>query len=610
MMAFGGPAYLISVGYMDPGNWATDLEGGAKFGYRLLWVLAMSNLMAILLQTLSARLGIVTGRDLAQACRETYPRPVNLALWFLCEIAIVACDLAEVLGAAIALNLLFHMPLLAAVAVTSFDTLLVLWFQKAGIRYLEAFILALIITIAGCFTVEIIMAKPDYMGVAAGLIPTIDSRTLYIAIAMLGATVMPHNLYLHSALVQTRRIGRSVKEKKIACHYNLIDCVLALNGAMFVNGAILILAGTVFFRAHEAVDEIQKAYMLLAPLMGTVLAAKLFGIALLASGQSSTLTGTMAGQIVMEGFLNIRVRPWLRRLVTRALAIVPAFLVIWLAGSGGTLKLLLLSQVVLSLQLPFAIIPLLQFTNDPGRMGEFASGWKIRTAGWATAVVVLGLNIWLAEQSIAEWADGAGSYAPVIWVAASVLGCALLGLLGWITLQPYRHAESKPATLGVEEQTRDLVTLQRYRRILVPLDHSRLDRLTLSHAAGLALRDDARLYLLHVEEGVTSQLYGSEASTAEVEAGREYLDRLVDSLGEMKIQVETAIRHGVHPTTEIVAYAREIEADLLVMGAHGHRRIKDLIFGTTIDPVRHELNVPILVVREPSLREGTPGTAR
>ena len=601
MIAFSGPAYLISVGYMDPGNWATDLVGGSYFGYRLLWVLVMSNAMAILLQTLSARLGIVTGRDLAQACRETYPRPINIALWFLCEIAIVACDLAEVLGAAIALNLLFHLPLLAGVVVTSLDTLLVLGFQKAGIRYLEAFILALIVVMAGCFTVEIFMAKPDYLSVAAGLIPIIDHRTLYTAVAMLGATVMPHNLYLHSALVQTRRIGRSVKEKTVACRYNLIDCVVALNGAMFVNAAILILAGAVFYQVHQGVDEIQQAYLLLAPLMGTVVAARLFGIGLLASGQSSTLTGTMAGQIVMEGFLNIRVRPWLRRLVTRALAIIPAMIVIWLTHGKGTLKLLILSQVVLNLQLPFAIIPLLQFTNDPRRMGEFASGWKIRAVGWATAIVVLGLNIWLAGQSIADWASGAGRFAPVVWTVSVALCSALLGLLAWITMQPYRRVQSKVATLGVEEQNRDLVTVQRYRRILVPLDHSKLDRLTLSHAAGLALRDGARLYLLHVEEGVTSQMYGAESSTAEVEAGREYLDRLVASLGEMKIDVETAIRHGSRPRTEIVAYACEISADLLVMGAHGHRRFKDLIFGTTIDPVRHALNLPILVVRDPGV---------
>ncbi len=598
MIAFAGPAYLISVGYMDPGNWASDIAGGASFGYKLLWVLVMSNLMAVLLQTLCARLGIVTGRDLAQACRESYPRTVNLALWFLCEIAIVACDLAEVLGAAIALQLLFNIPLLVGVALTSLDTLLVLGFQKAGIRYFEAFILALVILIAGCFAVEIVIAKPDYVAVAAGLIPTIDRNTLYVAVAMLGATVMPHNLYLHSALVQTRRIGRSAAEKRAACRFNLIDCVLALNGAMFVNGAILILAGTVFFRAHKDVTEIQQAYELLTPLMGTVVAAKLFGVALLASGQSSTLTGTMAGQIVMEGFLNIRVRPWLRRLVTRSLAIIPACVAIWLAGSQGTMQLLILSQVVLNLQLPFAIIPLLQFTNDRRRMGEFASGWKIRAAGWVTAVIVLGLNIWLAAQEIIEWGHEAGRYAPLVWTVSIAICLGLLLLLGAVTLQPFRHDESKVAILGAEQQTRDLVTVQRYRRILVPLDHSRLDRLTLSHAAGIAQRDEARLYLLHVEEGVTSQMYGSESSTAEVEAGRMYLDRLVSALSAMNIDVETAIRHGSRPRTEIVAYAREINADLLVMGAHGHRRLKDLIFGTTIDPVRHALKVPILVVRE------------
>ncbi len=527
-----------------------------------------------------------------------------MTLWFLCEIAIVACDLAEVLGAAIALYLLFHIPLLAGVAITSFDTLLVLWFQKAGIRYLEAFILALIVTIAGCFTIEIIMAKPDYLSVAVGLAfpQSRPHRTLYAAVSILGATVMPHNLYLHSGTRDTKLSASDAasKEKKIACHYNLIDCVVALNGAMFVNAAILILAGATFYKVHQGIDEIQQAYKMLAPLMGTVIAAKLFGIGLLASGQSSTLTGTMAGQIVMEGFLNIRVRPWLRRLVTRALAIIPALIVIWLSGSKGTLKLLILSQVVLNLQLPFAIIPLLQFTNDPRRMGEFKSGWKIRATGWVTAVVVLGLNIWLAGQSIVEWAADAGRWAPLVWMLSISICAALLGLLGWITMQPYRRVHSRPATLGVEAQTHDLVTVQRYRKILVPLDHSRLDRLTLSHAAGLALRDNARLYLLHVEEGVTSQMYGSESSTAEVEAGREYLDSLVASLSEMKIEVETAIRHGSRPRKEIVNYAREIGADLLVMGAHGHRRLMDLIFGTTIDPVRHELNLPILVVREPN----------
>ena len=599
MFAFSGPAFLISVGYMDPGNWAADLDGGAHFGYQLLWVLVMSNGMAVLLQTLGARLGIATGRDLAQACRESYPRGVNLSLWFLCEIAIVACDLAEVLGAAIALNLLFHIPLLAGVVLTALDTLLLLWLQKLGVRHLEAFVLALIGVIAVCFAVLLFMAKPDAMGVLGGLVPIIDSRSLYTAIAMLGATVMPHNLYLHSALVQTRRIGHTIAEKRTACRWNLVDCAVALNGAMFVNVAILVLAAAVFFRAHKDVSEIQQAYLLLTPLMGTVLAAKLFGVALFASGQSSTLTGTLAGQIIMEGFLNIRVRPWLRRLVTRLLAIVPALAVIWVAGSQGTFRLLLLSQVILNLQLPFAIIPLLHFTNDPARMGPFASGKWLRLGGWTTAAIVVGLNLWLAAQTIAEWANHSGNWAPLVWTGSLAVTGALLGLLGWITLQPYRRqTASRPATLGLEARTAELVTPPVYRRILVPVDHSPLDKLALSHAAALASKNHGRIFLLHVEEGVNSQLYGQESSTAEVEAGRAYLDSLIHSLSEMDIDVEACIRHGSNPKREIVRYAMEIHPDLLVMGAHGHGGLKDLVFGNTINPVRHALNVPILVVRD------------
>jgi manganese transport protein len=597
MFAFAGPAYIVSVGYMDPGNWATDLLGGSLFGYRLLWVLVMSNAMAILLQTLGARLGIVSGRDLAQACRETYPRAVNLSLWFLCEIAIVACDLAEVLGAAIALNLLFHIPLLIAVAVTALDTLVVLWLQKLGIRYFEAFILSLIGIVAVCFAIELFMAKPESAGIVQGLVPFLNNKSLIVAMGMIGATVMPHNLYLHSALVQTRKIGQTPEEKRIACKWNLVDCTVALNIAMFINCAILILAAAVFYRVHKEVSEIQQAYLLLAPLMGTVIAAKLFGVALFASGQSSTLTGTLAGQIIMEGFLNIRVRPWLRRLATRALAIVPAFVVVWIAGSRGTLQLLLLSQVVLGLQLPFAIVPLIHFTNDPARMGQFASGRKLRYAGWATALVVIGLNVWAAQQYIAAWAQSAGPWAPLVWIVSLTVAACLCGLLFWIAFHPWRRPVKATPTLGLESRSADVVTAPTYRRILVPLDHSRLDRIALGHAAALAARTNGRIYLLHVEEGVTSQIYGSDASTAEVEAGREYLDSLVNSLGEMKIDVETAIRHGSNPRREIVSYAREIHPDLLVMGAHGHGGIKDLIFGNTINPVRHRLNIPILVVR-------------
>src|SRR5258708_2226489 len=373
LLAFSGPAYLVSVGYMDPGNWATDLEGGARFGYQLLWVLVMSNAMALLLQTLSAPLGIIRGLGLAQACREAYPKSVSFALWILCEIAISACDLAEVLGAAIGLNLLFGLPLLAGVLLTAADTLLLLWFQRFGIRAMEAFVLALIVII-GCFFIEILLSKPVFSEVITGLIPRLNGvEGLYMAIAILGATVMPHNLYLHSALVQTRQIGSSDESKRRACKYNLIDSAVALNAALLVNAAILIVSAAVFFKRAIVVKEVQQAHELLAPLLGTAAASAVFAIALLCSGQSSTFTGTLAGQIVMEGFLNFRMRPWLRRLLTRMMAITPAAITVYLSGAQGTFKLIILSQVILSMQLPFAVIPLIHFTSDRGRMGTFSN---------------------------------------------------------------------------------------------------------------------------------------------------------------------------------------------------------------------------------------------
>lgn len=437
MFAFAGPAYLVSVGYMDPGNWATDLEGGAIFGYQLLWVLVLSNAMAILLQTLSARLGIVTGRDLAQACRDSYPRPVAQALWLLCEVAIAACDLAEVLGAAIGLNLLFGIPLLAGVLLTTLDTLLLLWFTRLGIRVMEAFVLSLIAVIGVCFLIEIILAKPSFSDMAVGLIPRLDQRSLYVAIGILGATVMPHNLYLHSALVQTRRIGKSEADKSAACRFNLVDSVVALNGALFVNAAILILSAAVFFQKGIEVKEIQQAHLLLAPLLGTGAASVLFAVALLCSGQSSTLTGTLAGQIVMEGFLNFRMRPWLRRLITRAVAVAPAAATIVIAGEDATLKLLILSQVILSLQLPFAVIPLIHFTSDRGKMGAFTNRAWVKTASWLAAMIIVALNLWLAWTALGGWIESAGKWKPLVAGIAVPFAVALLALLLWITFQPF-----------------------------------------------------------------------------------------------------------------------------------------------------------------------------
>lgn len=600
MFAFAGPAYLVSVGYMDPGNWATDLEGGARFGYSLLWVLVMSNAMAVLLQTLSARLGIVRGRDLAQACRETYPRAVNLALWALCEIAVAACDLAEVIGAAIGLNLLFHIPLLAGVLITSADTLLLLWFQSFGIRTIEAVILSLISVMAACFCVEIFWSRPVISELLTGLAPTLNRDSLYVAIGMIGATVMPHNLYLHSALVQTRQIGHTEPEKRTACKYNLIDSVVALNGALLVNAAILVMAAAVFFKRQIVVTEIQQAHLLLAPLLGTGGAGVLFAVALLASGQSSTLTGTMAGQIVMEGFLNFRMRPWLRRMLTRSLAVAPAAFTIWYAGDKATYQMLILSQVVLSMQLPFAVIPLIHFTSDRQRMGTFANKLWVRVLAWLTAAIIIVLNIRLAAMAIADWVAAAGAWKTAVWLAVIPVAGGYLLLLGWVTMEPLMSKWTRRygrAPVELPEPGGAEVSAPTYHRILVPLDHTALDRLAISHAAAMGKLYGASIYLLHVEEGVTSQVYGTASSTAEVELGETYLERMAQSLRDQGVTVVTAIAHSVSPTKEILRYAKEISPDLVIMGAHGHGGLKDLIFGTTIDPVRHQLNLPMLIVR-------------
>jgi manganese transport protein len=405
ILAFFGPAYMISVGYMDPGNWATDLAGGSQFGYKLLWVLLMSNIMALLLQSLSARLGIVARRDLAQASRETYPKGINYFLYGLAEIAIAACDLAEVLGMAIGLQLLFDLPLLWGVSITLLDTFLLLFLMNKGIKKMEAFIIALIAIIGLSFLLEMFFAQPDLGEVAKGLVPSIpNGAALYIAIGIIGATVMPHNLYLHSSLVQTRKFDRTVKGIKQAIRYNFVDSFIALNMAFFVNAAILILAAATFFNngMHEIAD-IQDAHKMLEPLLGTGWAAILFALALIAAGQSSTITGTLAGQIVMEGYLNLRIQPWVRRIITRLIAIAPAFITILYFGEDSTGELLLFSQVVLSLQLGFAVVPLIHFVSDKEKMGAFAIGKYTKTAAWLIALVIVGLNAKLVYDEIHTW---------------------------------------------------------------------------------------------------------------------------------------------------------------------------------------------------------------
>jgi manganese transport protein len=406
LFAFAGPGYLVAVGYMDPGNWATDLAGGARYGYTLLSVIMLSNLMAILLQALAARLGIASGRDLAQACRDHYSKPTTIFLWVLCEIAIAACDLAEVIGAAIALNLLFGLPLIWGVCLTALDVLIVLFLQNRGFRYVEALVVSLIVLIAGAFAIELWLARPDPVAVAKGFVPTPEILTnpdmLYIAIGILGATVMPHNLYLHSSIVQTRKYLDNVAGKAEAIRFATIDSSFALMTALFINGAILVMSAAAFHgTGHQDVADIGDAYLLLEPLMGTGMASTLFAVALLCSGQNATLTGTLAGQIVMEGFINVRLRPWLRRLVTRLIAIVPAVIVVLLYGERGTGQLLILSQVVLSLQLSFAVFPLVLFTSDRRKMGTFASPWWVQALAWPTAVIIAVLNLYLLWQTFA-----------------------------------------------------------------------------------------------------------------------------------------------------------------------------------------------------------------
>jgi manganese transport protein len=409
IFAFAGPGYLVAVGYMDPGNWATDLAGGSQFGYTLLSVILMSNLMAVLLQGLAVKLGIVTGRDLAQACRDHFSGPVSFFLWILCEIAIAACDLAEVIGSAIALNLLFHIPLALGVVITAVDVLVVLLLQNKGFRLLEAMVITLVGTVGACFVYELFVSRPDFGAVMAGFVPhreiVSNPAMLYIAIGILGATVMPHNLYLHSSIVQTRRYESTSEGKREAIRYAFLDSTIALSFALFINAAILIVSAATFHtRGNTSVAEIQDAYKLLSPSLGAAAASTVFALALLASGQNSTLTGTLAGQIVMEGFLSIRLRPWMRRLITRGIAIVPAAIVAWLYGESGTARLLILSQVILSLQLSFAVVPLVMFTSDRKKMGEFVNATFVKGLAYTVAVVIAVLNGWLLINIFQSWA--------------------------------------------------------------------------------------------------------------------------------------------------------------------------------------------------------------
>ena len=581
---------------MDPGNWATDLAGGSQFGYKLIWVLLMSNLMALLLQSLSARLGIVRGRDLAQANRETYPKYINYALYGLAEIAIAACDLAEILGMAIGIQLLTGLPLIWGVLITVLDTFLFLFLQRLGMRKMEAFIIALVAIIGLSFLFEIILAKPNLGEVVKGFVPHIPNNTaLYIAIGIIGATVMPHNLYLHSALVQTRKIKRDHAGIKKALKLNFIDSFIALNLAFFVNAAILVLAATVFFKTGRTdVAEIKQAHELLEPMLGTGLAPILFAVALIAAGQSSTITGTLAGQIVMEGYLKLRIAPWIRRLMTRLIAIIPAVIVILINGEDNIDSLLILSQVILSLQLGFAIIPLIHFTSDKKTMGKFVIKPFVIFLASLIAAVLIYLNI---SMVVGQSASFFATSDSIFWKAVIILaGLFYLALLLIAIFYPLMRKKGVATPGQVHPDAAQLlqIAIPVYEKIAVALDFSKNDLRLITHAIGQGNKNTSYV-LIHVVESAATRLMEKETDDLETRNDQERLDAYVMQLKEKDIKAIGLLGFNDR-AKEIVRLVKENNADMLVIGAHGHTGVKDLLYGQTIDSVRHGLKIPVLIV--------------
>lgn len=612
IFAFFGPAYLVSVGYMDPGNWATDLAGGSKYGYSLIWVLLMSNIMALLLQSLSARLGIVRGRDLAQANREVFPTGINFALYILAEVAIAACDLAEVLGMAIGIQLLTGLPLIWGVSITVLDTFLLFYLQRMGIRKMEAFIIGLILVIGICFLINIILAQPHLHEMVKGLIPSLpdakdlyankgikaalpQETALYLSVGIIGATVMPHNLYLHSALVQTRKIQKTKQGIKQALKWSFVDSAVALNIAFFINAAILILAATVFFKTGRTdVGEIKQAYQLLSPMLGSTIASTLFAVALIASGQSSTVTGTLAGQIIMEGYLRLRINPMVRRLLTRLLAIIPAIIVIAVFGEGQVDKLLILSQVILSLQLGFAVIPLIHFVSDKKTMGSFAVKRWVQVSAWLIASILVYLNVRMVVNEAGNFFNASESifWKFVIVMAGIVFATLLLYTIFFPMLGKRQKAVSiqmHPDVLGLQN-----LDVPVYKKIAVALDFSDNDVKLLAAAIGQA-KQETNFLLIHIVESATAVLFGKETDDYETQKDDERLQFYVRQLKERGYDAEGKLGFR-NRTKEIARLVNEAHADMLVIGAHGHTGIKDFIYGETVNTVRHELKIPVLIV--------------
>ncbi|MBL7713485.1 MAG: Nramp family divalent metal transporter [Chitinophagaceae bacterium] len=597
-LAFFGPAYLISVGYMDPGNWATDIAGGSAFGYSLIWVLLMSNLMALLLQSLSARLGIVQGKDLAQCNRYYYPKSINFILYVLAELAIAACDLAEVLGMAIGLNLLLGIPLLAGVCISVLDTFLLLFLQRLGIRKLEAFIIALIAIIGLCFWVEMMYVKPPLGEVVRGFVPGLPNKAaLYIAIGIIGATVMPHNLYLHSALVQTRITGTDKKSILKAIRYNIADSAIALNLAFFVNAAILVLAASVFFKAglHE-VASMQEAHKLLAPMLGNQWSSHLFAIALIAAGQSSTVTGTLAGQIVMEGYLRLRINPLVRRLITRLLAVIPAVIVILLMGDKEVDAMLIFSQVILSMQLAFAIIPLIHFVSDKARMGDFVIKPYVKVLSWAVAIIIIALNLWQLFESGSEWIRNTDSFfikaLTVLFVAGFIV---LLGITTFYPLMLQKRKQNSinmhPHRIGIE----DIGQAKSFDNIALALDFGEQDKAVIAYALKLA-EAHTSFTLIHIVESASAKAIGEETQDYETNEDKRIMDEYLQIFTAKALQAKGRIGFN-NRVKGIAAIVKEEQADLLIVGSHGHHSIKDLIFGETVNSLRHKVKIPVLIAQ-------------
>ncbi len=595
IFSFIGPAYLVSVGYMDPGNWATDIAGGSQFGYQLIWVLLMSNLIALLLQSLSARLGIVRGLDLAQASRNAYPNWVNFPLFVLAQTAIIACDLAEIIGMAIGLNLLFHLPLIWGVSLTIFDTVLLLFLFNKGMRKLEAFIVSMVFIVGVSFLIEMFIVEPSLKEIAKGFEPSfLTGDALYIAIGIIGATVMPHNLYLHSSLVQTRKFKRDHQGIKEAIKFNFIDTTVALNLAFFVNAAILILAAAAFFKnGFHQVAEIQDAHRLLSHIFGSV-APTLFAIALIAAGQSSTVTGTLAGQIIMEGHLNLRIQPWLRRLITRLLAILPAFFTILFFGENALGSLLILSQVVLSLQLGFAIIPLIHLTSNKNEMKDFTIKTWVKVLAWLSAIVIISLNIKLVIEEISHWIQTSNGW----YIYALVIPIAILTALLLIFIFVYPLISKKIGSGNVphgEALAIDAVDQINYKKIGITVDFSKNDRNTIKHALTQGGKE-AHYYLIHIVETAAASYHGNKAMDHETKTDIDNLEKYKTNLLELGYEATPLVGFG-NTAKAIAEIATQNKLELLVMGAHGHKGLKDLIFGTTVNAVRHKVNIPVFIVK-------------